>query len=50
MAKEEAAKCKVVNVSTKKSKAQRELDKLACSINYDKANGDGQNGVKLLGL
>lgn len=50
MVEEEAAKCKVVNVSTNKSKAKRELDKLACSINNDKANSDRQNGVKLLGL
>ena len=43
-------KCKIGNFSKKKSKAQIELEKLACSINYDRPNNDGQNGVKLFGL
>ena len=50
MLAEEKDKCTAANQSRKKSKAQRELEKLAFSVNYDRPPRDGQNGVKLLKL
>ena len=48
MLAEEKDKCTAANQSRKKSKAQRELEKLAFSVNYDRPPRDGQNGMKLL--
>ena len=50
MVEETEGKCKGGNQSWKKSKAQRELDKLTCSINYDRPAGENYSGVKLLKL
>lgn len=36
--------------SYKKSKTQRELEKLVSSINYDRLTGDKENGVTLWGI
>ena len=36
--------------SRKKPKTQRELEKLATSINYDLQGGDGKMGVQLVGI
>lgn len=47
----EEQSCRKMGIqSRKKSRAQRELDKLASSINYDHPTGDKRSGVKLLGL
>lgn len=50
MMAEEKDKCKADNQSTKKSKVQRELEKLAFSVNYNRPSRDSLNGVKLLKL
>lgn len=50
MLRKEQSCMKVGIQSKKKSRAQRELDKLASSINYDRPAGDKRSGVKLLGL
>lgn len=39
-----------VSKSSKKSRTQRELEKLASSINYDHHTGDKEFEVKLLGM
>eukprot|EP00268_Persea_americana_P007746 TRINITY_DN12970_c1_g1_i2.p1 TRINITY_DN12970_c1_g1~~TRINITY_DN12970_c1_g1_i2.p1 ORF type:complete len:199 (+),score=43.31 TRINITY_DN12970_c1_g1_i2:330-926(+) len=47
----EEQSCRKMGIqSRKKSRAQRELDKLASSINYDHPTGDKRYGVKLWGL
>lgn len=50
MVEEDKRKQKGGNQSKKKTKAQRELDKLAFFVNYDSQISDNEDGVKLLGL
>ena len=47
---EEKSGATVGKRSKKKSRDKKELDKLVCSINYEKTAVDKENGVKLLGL
>lgn len=44
------AKQQEVCKSHKNSRTERELEKLASPINYDRPTGDKENSVKLLGL
>ena len=50
MEKEEKGRNKVGNQSRKKSKTQRELEKLAFSVNYDLQAVNKQIGVNMLGI
>ena len=48
MLKEEEYRREGLQKSKKKTRMQRELDKLAFSVNYDRATTENHMGVKLL--